>query len=243
MNRMQNSQGPRDFMSGQASESHDSIKLNKVPLMLTPGIELIKDGIDSNSNENNYPHHNTLVVNSLIACLEDDSQFIKRAALDFMFSHLRLKSSVLDDNDKQLLVEAVMRLFKKKEISITKRVNRWLLGKENEENVFEITEKNKFVLPFIVEAFKKILSFEPTAEETCILPLKIVQNFYMEHSNLLESTVSEISIDILRYIYNFGSSGEISAPILKAGNRIFSNIPSHYPRLFTSHGKKFIEGV
>ena len=53
-----------------------------------------------------------------------------------MFSHLRLKSNILDESDKIILVEAVVRLFKKKEISIMKRVNRWLLGKENEENVY-----------------------------------------------------------------------------------------------------------
>lgn len=59
-----------------------------------------------------------------------------------MFSHLRLKSDVLDENDRHVLVEAGIRLFKKKEVSITKRVNRWMFGKENEEGVYEITERN-----------------------------------------------------------------------------------------------------
>lgn len=63
--------------------------------MLTPGIEVIKEGISYDNNENNFPHHNTLVCSSLIACLEDPSIFVKRAALDFMFTHLRLKSDVL----------------------------------------------------------------------------------------------------------------------------------------------------
>ena len=31
-----------------------------------------------------------------------------------MFSHLRLKSNVLDEHDKKLLVEAAVRLFRKK---------------------------------------------------------------------------------------------------------------------------------
>lgn len=58
----------------------------------------------SNTNANNYPNHNTLVVSALISCLEDPSQFIKRAILDFMFTHLRLKSNVLDEGDKKVLV-------------------------------------------------------------------------------------------------------------------------------------------
>lgn len=59
-----------------------------------------------------------------------------------MFTHLRLKSEVFDQKDRQILVEAVMRLFKRKQVSITRRINRWLLGKENDEGVYEITEKN-----------------------------------------------------------------------------------------------------
>ena len=78
-----------------------------------------------------------------------------------------------------MLVEALLRLFKKKEISITKRVNRWIFGKEDEENRYTITEKNEFVIPYIIHAMKKILQTVPTSEENCTLPLKILQNFYI----------------------------------------------------------------
>ena len=56
-------------------------------------------------------------------------------------------------------------------------------------------------------------------------------------------TISDISIDVLRYIFNYGSSGEFSAHVLKAGNRFFSNIPSYYPLLLKSLGNKFIDGI
>ncbi len=96
-------------------------------------------------------------MSALISCLEEDSQIIKRAALDFMFSHLRIKSEILNGNDKRLLVEALVGLFKRKEISICKRVNRWLFGKEDEENQYKIHEKNEFVIGYIINAFKNIL--------------------------------------------------------------------------------------
>ena len=69
--------------------------MDKVPLMLTPGMDLIKEGANIDNHENNFPHHTTLVCNSLISCLDDSSQFVKRAALDFMYSHLRLKCDVI----------------------------------------------------------------------------------------------------------------------------------------------------
>lgn len=109
---------------------------------MKPGFDDLKEMAEGNNNRNNYPHHSTLVINAIIMCLEDQSQFIKRAALDFLFSHLRLKSDMLSDQDKNLLVEAVIRLFRKMEMSIIKRVNRWLLGKEDENGTYPITEKN-----------------------------------------------------------------------------------------------------
>jgi hypothetical protein len=110
--------------------------------MVSAGIAMIKEGIDTPSTENNFPNLNTLVINSLISCLEEEQPTIKRAALDFMFSHLRIKSELLTDEDREVLVEALLRLFKKKEISISKRVNRWIFGKEDDENRYAITEKN-----------------------------------------------------------------------------------------------------
>lgn len=122
-----------------------------------------------------------------------------------MFSHLRLKSNVLEENDRKLLVEAGIRLFRRKDVSVTKRVNRWLLGKENAEGVFEITDKNEYVIPYIINAFKKILANEPTDLENSTNPLKIIQNFFMEHSHLIDRTVNFIAVDLLRYIFNYNS--------------------------------------
>lgn len=73
---------------------HDEneIKLTTVPLMVSAGIAQIKEGIDTPSTDNNFPNLNTLVINALISCLEEEQPTIKRAALDFMFTHLRIKS-------------------------------------------------------------------------------------------------------------------------------------------------------
>lgn len=107
-----------------------------------------------------------------------------------MFSHLRIKSDLLTEDDRAVLVEALLRLFKKKEISITKRVNRWIFGKEDEENRYVINEKNEFVIRYIISALKKILATVPSSEENCSFPLKILQNFYIEHPYLVECTLS-----------------------------------------------------
>jgi hypothetical protein len=88
--RLFESQAP--FRKSLLLQEESDIKLNTVPLMISQGICQIKEGIDTNSVENNFPNLNTLVVNSLISCLEEDQPSIKRAVLDFMFTHLRIKS-------------------------------------------------------------------------------------------------------------------------------------------------------
>lgn len=168
--------------------------------MVSPGIQKIREGVDDPSlPENNFPRMGTLVVGALISTLEEEEPIIRRTALDFMFSHLRIKSDRLGESERGVLVEALLRLFRKKEISITKRVNRWLFGKEDEENRFLITEKNEFVVEYITAAFQRIMSTVPSDEENCTLPLKILQNFYIEHPHLVEATLAQISTHVLRY--------------------------------------------
>jgi len=68
-------------------------------------------------------------MSALISSLEEEDSVIRRCALDFMQSHLRIKSDKLGNKERSVLVEALLRLFHRKDISIAKRVNRWLFGK------------------------------------------------------------------------------------------------------------------
>jgi hypothetical protein len=61
-------------------------------------------------------------------------------------------------------VEALLRLFYRKDISVSRRVNRWLFGKEDEEGRFNINEKNEFVIDYVIEALQRILDQPPVSE-------------------------------------------------------------------------------
>ena len=193
--------------------------------MVSVGIQRIREGIDdTNLKENNFPHLGSLVLSALINSLEEEEAVIRRTALDFMQSHLRIRSELLGKEERSVLVEALLRQFHKKDISIAKRANQWLFGREDEEGRFTINEKNEFVIEDIIGSFKRILSSVPGEEENCTYPIKILQNFYIEHPHLVKETLSHISVELLRYIFNFGSPS--SEPhchhfpeILRAGKR------------------------
>jgi hypothetical protein len=79
--------------------------------------------VDEESDENNLPNKSSLVVNAILACLEDDNQMVKRGMLDFMFTHLRLnRVQYLEPEDKLILVEGALLLLIKKD-NMTRKVN------------------------------------------------------------------------------------------------------------------------
>jgi hypothetical protein len=70
-----------------------------------------------------------------------------------MFSHLKLTSEFLNETDKLVLVEGSLMLLIRKDLSVTRRVNQWLFGKPDNENKYQLTEKNQFVIEYLVNGF------------------------------------------------------------------------------------------
>jgi hypothetical protein len=50
------------------------------------------------------PNKSALVINALLASLEDESSLIKRGALDFLSSFARIEDNVFSQNENLLLV-------------------------------------------------------------------------------------------------------------------------------------------
>lgn len=107
------------------------------------------------------PNKSALVINALLASLEDESPLIKRAALDFMCNHGKLQDNVFLPGEYLLLVQACLLLFIKLDQAVVRRVNAWFFGEE------EISEEME-IIKVIQEALKRILQ-EDQSE-----PLKII---------------------------------------------------------------------
>ena len=103
-------------------------------------LELEAD-IDLDSDANNFPNVHTLVVNTLIICMQDEEITVKRNVLDFMIQNLKSSNPLLNDQNKILLIEGMLNLLSNKEQSLSKRVNTWLFGKPDQESKYLITEQ------------------------------------------------------------------------------------------------------
>lgn len=83
----------------------------------------------------------------------------------------------------------------------------------------------------------------PKAPMDPCFPLKIVQNFYMEHEHLVSETLDSLSLPILRYIYKYHEGYPFSPEVFKNGKRFMENIPSHFGILVNSLSEELINEI
>eukprot|EP00828_Plagiopyla_frontata_P005958 TRINITY_DN12516_c0_g1_i2.p1 TRINITY_DN12516_c0_g1~~TRINITY_DN12516_c0_g1_i2.p1 ORF type:complete len:370 (-),score=61.27 TRINITY_DN12516_c0_g1_i2:427-1536(-) len=183
-----------------------------------------------------YPNKESLVINSLIACLEDENPLVSRQVLDFMLSHLPFTTPIFSLQQKEILIECMLYLLNRKDSSLSRRIYTWMFGKPDLENKYNITENNKQILPLIIKGLQNIFKTVPNNEVEALQPLKIIQTFYMQHDHLVPITLQELALPIIRYIYKYSKPSQytFSKEIFKNGERFMENIPSHFHILLQS---------
>ena len=182
-----------------------------------------------------YPNKSSLVLNALIASLEDDFNLTQRLTLDFLYSHFKLASDLFNEREKCILIEATLNLLLRKDLAITRRVYTWIFGPPDLENKYQIVEKNEFVLKYLITAFQAIFQRVPQNSLQASLPLKVLQNFYMEHDHLVDKTLNELSIPFLSYIQRYSApNNEFVEEVQKAGVRFMENITSYFATILNS---------
>ena len=65
----------------------------------------------------------------------------------------------------------------------------------------------------------------------------------MEHDQLVESTLNELALPILRFIYKYHNGYNFSQEVFKNGKRFMENIPSHFGILVKSLSDELIKEI
>jgi len=191
-----------------------------------------------------YPNKSSLVINALIAGMEDENNNVQKVCLDFMATHFKLAADLFSEKEKYILIEAALNLLIRKDQQILRRVYTWIFGPADMENKYQITEKNEIVLEYLITAFKKLFSRVPKDAFQATLPLKVLQNFYMEHDHLVEQTLPHLSLYFLQYVYKYSQPGrDFAEEVQKAGARFMENITSYFATLLTSLSETLDVGI
>jgi len=157
---------------------------------------------------NNYQIYfpkGSVVLSAALACMEDEAS-IKKLMLDYLGNHLDLNEDVLTEKEKIVLLEGAIKLFEKKDISINRRLYKWIFGGDI-DNEIEVTRENSKGFQLMIEALKNLFKSTPADAQEAIQPIKIIQNIFIEHEELCQPILQSLAVSFITYYYD-ASSGQ-----------------------------------
>ena len=127
---------------------------------------------------------------------------------------------------------------------------KWLFGGEVDYTI-EIDDNNKLRFGYVIKALKNQFANRPVDQHAAILPIKIVQNIFTEHEELLEHLLPNLSADFIDYFYTYGHQVEspFQPDVFKVGLKLIDSISTHFnvlmdnfeKEIITMHNRKMIE--
>ena len=146
----------------------------------------------------------SVVLSAALACMEDEAS-IKKLMLDYLGNHISLNEEILSKKEKIVLLEGAIKLFEKKDISINRRLYKWIFGGDI-DNEIEITTENKQGFELMIEALKNLFTNIPSDAQEAIQPIKIIQNIFIEHEELSKPILQSLAVSFITYYYDSSSS-------------------------------------
>jgi len=205
----------------------ENMAMNKAKAKLKK--EILEENKEKQDDDKaHFPNRSTLVINAILACLEDESSIVQKAVLEFMYSHLKLSNKELFNiEDKLVLVEAVLYLSIKKDNTHDRRVYDWLFGKPNINNQYEVKTD---VFGLVMDAMIKIFKTAPANKNA--IPLKILQKLFIyTNEGIVADTLEKLSLKIMHYMYKYYQGREFSIAFAQQCSKFFENIRSHFPQI------------
>ena len=157
------------------------------------------------------------------------------------------ETELLNSKQKVVMMQGVLKLLIKRDLSMTRRIYSWFFGEPDMENRYECQE-NDVIIQYVIEALHHLFQARPEKKKDCGFPLKILQNFFMDHEVLIEVILKGTSLELVKYIYTYGflasettESKELGEEVMKAGNRFIECITSYFGVLLETLISKITE--
>ena len=120
--------------------------------------------------DDDYMPHRAQTINALVECLEDEN-LIQRMALDFLKSHCPLfEIQALQENEKVVLLEACLKIFKKGEYAKVRRVCEWANLDSDDRDEIQLFN----LMEILVPAIKNQFAIKPENESEALVPMTIL---------------------------------------------------------------------
>ena len=180
-----------------------------------------------------YPKKSKLVVNALLACLEDSSVYVNRGALDFLISHMPITMEINKKAENVALVYGSLQLIYNKDFACLKKFSTWLLGHLDEDEKLLSLEEDR-TLQALIPALKSIFQLrKDMTEKEASKPLVIMQTLLNENQGIAEPIIRELTINIVRFIHGFYTRIEEGASADKQfGKKFRTEVDNFFEQIF-----------
>ena len=97
-----------------------------------------------------YPNKSKLILNALMAGLSiaDDQVQVNRGTLDFMISHMPIKSQINSIEENIKLVECATLAYTKKDFAVLNKISNWLF-EHIDEDIDEIDDNDPTIISIV----------------------------------------------------------------------------------------------
>ena len=192
-------------------------------------------------NRNNvYFPKGSVVLNASLACFEDEAS-IKKLILDYLGAHLNLNEEILTHNEKRVLIEGALKLLEKKDISINRRLYKWIFGGDI-DNEISITSDNQQGFQLLIEALKYLFRNKPNDSQEAIQPVKIMQNIFIEHEELAPPILKELAVSFITYYYDAcaGQGSQFGDEVSHISEKLIENIADNFQIVLESFRNEIV---
>lgn len=155
-----------------------------------------------------YPNINNTVINAIGEIILDKEISVVRNGMDFVITRFPLiKGNIfITDEAKINLIIKVLRLYKINDLSVSKRIDKWISGFTNfQEDEADFQSDNmKYIMNLVKEAFLRI--FNPDIiypSEELLNNLIFLKEFFINNPNFGDFVLSKISFPILQCVVNY----------------------------------------
>ena len=168
----------------------------------------------------------SVVLNAALACLEDEPS-IKKLMLDYLGNYLSLSEDLLTQREKTILLEGALKLFEKKDISINRRLYKWIFGGDIDSEI-AITSENEKGFGLLLDALKSLYKAKPSDAQEAIQPIKIMQNIFIEHEELCKPILKNLAVSFIVYYYDASQGQQFGEEVSVQAEKLIDNINDYF---------------
>ncbi|QBM91065.1 Dopey, N-terminal [Metschnikowia aff. pulcherrima] len=182
-----------------------------------------------------------LIVRAFAAALNTRLSFnqatdiiVMRGFFDLLLSHLPLDSPVMlevvSPVDKQLLIMACCKVTLKKDMSLNRRLWKWLLGPDSLEDLSNLQDQKayfeKTALSMVESGLKALLASDAQLK---LDAYNIVLAMIMDRWEISQLITSRLFVPIIESCFHSHATNDpASLELLAAGKRVFDEVEAHY---------------